>query len=48
MKFHGTYSFILAAKLKALKGILKVWNKRSVRQSRELGRSRGDILETKV
>ena len=35
LKFHGTYSFILAAKLKALKGILKVWNKRSVRQSRD-------------
>ena len=27
LKFHGTYSFILAAKLKDLKGILKVWNK---------------------
>ena len=27
MKFHGLYSFILAAKLKALKGILKTWNK---------------------
>ena len=27
MKFHGSYSFILATKLKALKGILKTWNK---------------------
>ena len=27
LKFHGTYNFILAAKLKDLKGILKVWNK---------------------
>ena len=27
LKFHGSFSFILAAKLKALKGILKVWNK---------------------
>ena len=27
MKFHGSYNFILAAKLKALKGILKTWNK---------------------
>ena len=27
MKFHGLYSFILAAKLKALKGILKTWNR---------------------
>ena len=25
LQFHGSYSFILAAKLKALKGILKVW-----------------------
>ena len=25
--FHGSFSFILAAKLKALKGILKVWNR---------------------
>ena len=25
--FHGSFSFILAAKLKALKGILKAWNK---------------------
>ena len=25
--FHGSYSFILAAKLKGLKGILKVWNR---------------------
>ena len=24
--FHGSFSFILSAKLKALKGILKVWN----------------------
>ena len=24
--FHGSFNFILAAKLKALKGILKVWN----------------------
>ena len=24
--FHGSFSFILVAKLKALKGILKVWN----------------------
>ena len=27
LKFHGTYICILAAKLKALKFILKVWNK---------------------
>ena len=27
LKFHGTYRFILAAKLQALKGILKVLNK---------------------
>ena len=27
MKFHGSYNFIVAAKLKALKGILKTWNK---------------------
>ena len=26
MKFHGSFSYILAAKLKALKGILKSWN----------------------
>ena len=26
LKFHGSYSFILSAKLKALKGILKTWN----------------------
>ena len=25
--FHGSFSFIPAAKLKALKGILKVWNR---------------------
>ena len=25
--FHGSYSFILAAKLKGLKDILKVWNR---------------------
>ena len=24
--FHGSFSFILATKLKSLKGILKVWN----------------------
>ena len=27
MKFHGSDNFIIAAKLKALKGILKTWNK---------------------
>ena len=27
LKFHGSFSFTLAAKLKALKGILKAWNK---------------------
>ena len=27
LQFHGSFSFILAAKLKVLKGILKVWNK---------------------
>ena len=27
MVFHGSFSFILAAKLKTLKGILKVWNR---------------------
>ena len=27
LQFHGSFIFILAAKLKALKGILKVWNK---------------------
>ena len=26
LKFHGSFSYILAAKLKALKGILKSWN----------------------
>ena len=26
MKFHGSFSYILSAKLKALKGILKSWN----------------------
>ena len=26
MTFHGSFSYILAAKLKALKGILKSWN----------------------
>ena len=26
LHFSGSYSFILASKLKALKGILKVWN----------------------
>ena len=26
MKFHGSFSYIIAAKLKALKGILKSWN----------------------
>ena len=27
MQFFGSFSFVLASKLKALKGILKVWNK---------------------
>ena len=27
MKFHGSFSYIMATKLKALKGILKSWNK---------------------
>ena len=27
MRFHGSNSFIQAAKLKASKGILKTWNK---------------------
>ena len=27
LQFHGSYSFILSAKLKALKGILKTWNR---------------------
>ena len=27
LNFHGSFSFTLAAKLKALKGILKAWNK---------------------
>ena len=27
LQFHGSYSFILSAKLKSLKGILKIWNK---------------------
>ena len=27
LQFHGSFSFILSAKLKALKGILKSWNK---------------------
>ena len=27
LQFHGSFSFILTAKLKALKGILKTWNK---------------------
>ena len=27
LQFSGSFSFILASKLKALKGILKVWNK---------------------
>ena len=27
LQFSGSYSFVLASKLKALKGILKVWNK---------------------
>ena len=27
MKFHGSNIFILATKLKALKGVLKTWNK---------------------
>ena len=27
LQFHGSYSFILSAKLKALKGILKSWNR---------------------
>ena len=27
LQFHGTFSYILSAKLKALKGLLKTWNK---------------------
>ena len=27
LQFHGTFSFILAAKLKAIKGLLKTWNR---------------------
>ena len=27
LQFHGSYNFILSAKLKALKGILKTWNR---------------------
>ena len=27
MQFHGSYSFILSAKLKALKGVLRNWNR---------------------
>ena len=27
MQFFGSFSFVLASKLKALKGILNVWNK---------------------
>ena len=27
LQFHVSYSFILSAKLKALKGILKIWNR---------------------
>ena len=27
LQFHGSFSYILSAKLKALKGILKVWNR---------------------
>ena len=27
MQFFGSFSFVLASKLKAMKGILKVWNK---------------------
>ena len=27
MQFSGSFSFVLASKLKVLKGILKVWNK---------------------
>ena len=27
LQFTGSFSFVLASKLKALKGILKVWNK---------------------
>ena len=27
LQFHGSFSFILSAKLKVLKGILKSWNK---------------------
>ena len=26
-QFHGSYSFILSAKLKALKGVMKIWNR---------------------
>ena len=28
LQFYGSYSFILSAKLKALKGILKIWNRK--------------------
>ena len=28
LQFHGSFIFILATKLKALKGILKVWNRK--------------------
>ena len=27
LQFHGTFSFILAAELKAMKGLLKTWNR---------------------
>ena len=32
LQFHGSFSFILSAKLKALKGILKTWNKEVFRK----------------
>ena len=30
MQFSGSFSFVLASKLKALKGILKGWNKEAL------------------
>ena len=45
LQFSRSFSFILASKLKALKGILKVWNK-EVFKSRDLkeGGFKDDIL----
>ena len=34
--FHGSFSFILVAKLKGLKGILKVWNRKVKAESRPI------------